>query len=102
MYDDQSEKYKEHYGELIPVDIEKYMLIIGAKEVEKIKRLSDLLHNKTWCHVNSTFEGGGVAEMLKRVVPIARGLGIDCKWYSLEGNENFYSITKRFHNIIQF
>ncbi len=101
MYDDQSEKYKKQYGELKSIDIEKYILIIGAKEVEKIKRLSDLLHDKTWCHVNSTFEGGGVAEMLKSIVPIANGLGINCKWYSIEGNENFYSITKRFHNIIQ-
>jgi len=101
MYDDQSEKYKKHYGELKPVDIDKYMLIIGAKEVEEIKRLSGLLQNKTWCHVNSTFEGGGVAEMLKSVVPIAKGLGINCRWYSIEGTENFYSITKKFHNIIQ-
>jgi trehalose synthase len=77
------------------------MLIIGAKEVEEIKRLSGLLQDKTWCHVNSTFEGGGVAEMLKSVIPIARGLGINCRWYCIEGNENFYSITKRFHNIIQ-
>ncbi len=101
MYDDQSEKYVSQYGELKPVDIEKYMLIIGAREVEEIKRLSGLLQGKTWCHVNSTFEGGGVAEMLKSVVPLARGLGINCKWYSIEGNDNFYSITKRFHNIIQ-
>jgi trehalose synthase len=101
MYDDQSEKYIKQYGELKPVDIEKYMLIIGAREVEEIKRLSGLLKDKTWCHVNSTFEGGGVAEMLKSVVPIAKGLGINCRWYSIEGNDNFYSITKRFHNIIQ-
>jgi trehalose synthase len=101
MYDDQSEKYRKHYGELKPVDIDKYMLIIGAKEVEEIRRLAGLLQGKTWCHVNSTFDGGGVAEMLKSVVPIAKGLGINCKWYCIEGNENFYSITKRFHNIIQ-
>lgn len=101
MYHDQSEKYKKLFGELSPVDIDSYMLIIGAREVEEIKRLALLLKNKTWCHVNSTFEGGGVAEMLKSVVPIAKGLGIDCKWYCIEGTHNFYSITKRFHNIIQ-
>jgi len=101
MYDDQSEKYKKYYGELRSVDIEKYLSIIGAKEVEAIKRLSDLLQGKSRCHVNSTFAGGGVAEMLKSVVPIAKGLGINSKWYSIEGNESFYSITKRFHNIIQ-
>ena len=101
MYDDQSEKYKKQYGELKPVSIDEYLLIIGAKEVEEMKRLSVLLQGRTWSHVNSTFEGGGVAEMLKSVVPIAKGLGINCKWYCIEGSENFYSITKRFHNIIQ-
>lgn len=101
MYHNQSEKYIRQYGELKPVDIDKYMLIIGAREVEEIKKLASLLKNKTWCHVNSTFDGGGVAEILRSVVPIATGLGIDCKWYCIEGNHNFYSITKRFHNIIQ-
>ncbi len=101
MYDDQSKQYKSKYGKLNPIDINQYTTIIGAKEVEEIKRLSSLLENKTWSHVNSTFEGGGVAEMLKSVIPIAKGLGIDCKWYCIEGNDNFYSITKRFHNIIQ-
>jgi trehalose synthase len=101
MYDDQDAKYKKVFGELKSVDIEKYLLIIGAKEVEEIKRLSILLQGKTWCHVNSTFEGGGVAEMLKSIVPIAKGLGVNCKWYCIEGNKNFYSITKRLHNIFQ-
>ncbi len=101
MYDDQSEKYKKHFGELQSVSIDEYLLIIGAKEVEEIKRLSVLLQGRSWSHVNSTFEGGGVAEMLKSVVPIAKGLGINCKWYCIEGSDNFYSITKRFHNIIQ-
>jgi trehalose synthase len=101
MFSDQSEKYMNLYSELKPVDIDRYLLIIGAKEVEEIKRLASLLQGKTWSHVNSTFEGGGVAEMLKSVVPIAKGLGINCKWYCMEGNKNFYSITKRFHNIIQ-
>ena len=63
MYDGQSEKYIKQYGELKPVDIEKYMLIIGAREVEEIKRLFGFLKDKTSCHVNFTFEGGGVAEM---------------------------------------
>jgi trehalose synthase len=101
MYDDQDEKYKKRYGELKTIDIENYMLIIGAREIEDIKKQASLLQGKKWCHVNSTFEGGGVAEMLRSIVPIARGLGINCKWYSIEGSKNFYSITKRFHNIFQ-
>lgn len=101
MYNHLSEKYLEKYGPLPDVDIDTYTDIIGEKKVNEIKKLSLLLKEKRWTHVNSTFEGGGVAEMLKSVVPIARGLGIDCTWYCIEGSDDFYNVTKKFHNIIQ-
>jgi len=101
MYSNDSKKYLDQHTPLDPFSIEKYEGIIGAKEVEQIKQLASSLENRVWSHVNSTFEGGGVAEMLKSVVPIAKGLGIDCRWYCIEGESDFYAITKRFHNIIQ-
>ena len=101
MYNNLSPQYVEKYPPLDPVDIDIYSDIIGKKEVDDIKQLAGLLENKTWANINSTFEGGGVAEMLKSVVPIASGLGINCLWYCIEASESFYSITKRFHNIIQ-
>lgn len=101
MYNHLSSKYKEKYGTLENVDIDLYRPIIGKQKVEDLKKLAALLEGKRWTHVNSTFEGGGVAEMLKSAVPIARGLGIDCIWYCIEGSDDFYSVTKRFHNIIQ-
>ncbi len=101
MYNHLDNQYIEKYGQLKNIDIAPYTTIIGEKEVEEIKNLSVLLEGKRWSNVNSTFEGGGVAEMLKSVVPIARGLGIDCTWYCIEGTEDFYNVTKRFHNIIQ-
>jgi trehalose synthase len=101
MYNHLSKEYKRKYGTLNDVDLDVYRKIIGKRKVEEIKKLAELLNGRKWTHVNSTFEGGGVAEMLKSVVPIARGLGIDCLWYCIEGSEDFYSVTKRFHNIIQ-
>ncbi len=101
MYNNLSPKYKKKYAPLEPVDLEIYSEIIGKDKVESIRKLADLLVNKTWTNVNSTFEGGGVAEMLKSIVPLANGLGINCLWYCIEGSENFYMVTKRFHNIIQ-
>ncbi|NBC81921.1 MAG: glycosyltransferase [Bacteroidetes bacterium] len=101
MYNDQDQKYLDQFDELSAYPINNYESIIGKNEVLSIKDLAHSLEERKWVHVNSTFEGGGVAEMLKSVVPIAKGLGIDCKWYCIEGDENFYSITKRFHNIIQ-
>ncbi len=101
MYSNRSQKYLENHTPLDPVEIESYMDIIGREKIEELKNLSKLLEGKKWSHVNSTFEGGGVAEMLQSIVPIACGLGLDCEWYCIEATEHFYSITKRFHNIIQ-
>ncbi len=101
MYNHLSPKYLEKYQPLDPVDLDEYVGIIGKNEVESIRQLAVLLEGKIWTNVNSTFEGGGVAEMLKSIVPIARGLGINCQWFCIEATDEFYNITKRFHNIIQ-
>ena len=101
MYNHLSEEYKAKYGVLKDIDIDEYEGIIGKKEIRGIKELAGHLEGKSWSHVNSTFTGGGVAEMLKSIVPIARGLGIDCVWHCIEATEDFYLITKKFHNIIQ-
>ncbi len=101
MFNNESKKYLDDHKPLDAFDPMLYKDIIGLPKVEILKNTAKLLENKNWSHVNSTFDGGGVAEMLNSVIPIARGLGIDAKWYCLEGNDDFYSITKRFHNIIQ-
>ena len=48
--------------------------------------------------VNSTATGGGVAEMLQFLLPYVRGIGIDARWLVIEGDERFFTITKRLHN----
>ncbi|MBN1597814.1 MAG: glycosyltransferase [Bacteroidales bacterium] len=101
MYSHLSEQYKIKFGNLEDIDINGYQEIIGSKEIEKLKKIAGKLEGKRWANVNSTFEGGGVAEMLKSIVPIARGLGIDCTWYCIEATDDFYIVTKKFHNIIQ-
>ena len=101
MYSNESKKYLTNNPALNAIDPMMYRDVIGLPKVERLKNVANLLEHKRCAHVNSTFEGGGVAEMLKSVVPIAKGLGLDPVWYCIEGNDNFYSITKRFHNIIQ-
>lgn len=101
MYNNESEKYLKTHQPLEAIDIMTYKDVIGLPKIERLQQVAHHLENKKWFHVNSTFDGGGVAEMLKSVVPIVKGLGVDAKWYSIEGNDQFYSITKRFHNIIQ-
>jgi trehalose synthase len=101
MFHSEDTRFLEKNEALGSTDINAYTEFIGSEKVERLKNMAGALMNKEWAHVNSTFSGGGVAEMLRSVVPIAKGLGINTKWYCIEGEEEFYSITKRFHNIIQ-
>ena len=49
-------------------------------------------------HVNSTARGGGVAEMLQSLLAYARGAGVDVRWLTIDGDPDFFRITKRIHN----
>ncbi len=59
------------------------------------------MHGRTFLHINSTREGGGVAEILQRMIPILNELGIDARWEVIEGNPKFFDITKKIHNALQ-
>ncbi len=48
--------------------------------------------------VNSTAVGGGVAEILSRMMPLLRELGLDARWHVMEGGADFFEVTKAFHN----
>jgi trehalose synthase len=78
-----------------------YRGLIGDHAVEDLQRYSDRLEGRKIVHVNSTFAGGGVAEILKREVLLANTLGITTEWYRIRGNEEFFETTKGFHNALQ-
>jgi trehalose synthase len=101
MFDDRSRKYKNVYVPLKPVDVNKYEPFVGKHMIDELRWLAEPLRNKVWANINSTFVGGGVAEMLQAEVPLARSLGIDCRWFVIEGSESFFSVTKKFHNLLQ-
>jgi trehalose synthase len=63
-----------------------------------ISRGRELLDGRTMWSVNSTARGGGVAEMLRSLIGYARGAGIDARWAVIEGDDEFFRITKRLHN----
>ncbi|MFH1519992.1 MAG: glycosyltransferase [Candidatus Omnitrophota bacterium] len=101
MFDDKSRKYKNQYVPMEPINVDLYEPFIGKEELEEIKYLAYPLKNKVWANVNSTFVGGGVAEMLQSILPFARGLGIDARWFVIEGSDEFFTVTKKFHNLLQ-
>jgi trehalose synthase len=63
-----------------------------------ITRGRALLASRTLWNVNSTAQGGGVAEMLRSLIGYARGAGIDARWVVIEGDAAFFRLTKRLHN----
>lgn len=63
-----------------------------------MKRGRALLDGRVIWNVNSTARGGGVAEMLSSLIPYFQGTGIDSRWVVIEGNPDFFEITKRVHN----
>lgn len=101
MFDDRSQKYKNQYVPLEPIDISLYEPFVGKETIDEIRFLAKPLYKKVWANINSTFVGGGVAEMLQSVLPFARGLGIDARWFVVEGNDEFFTVTKKFHNLLQ-
>ena len=80
---------------------EDYTPYIGEKRVEELKSLAKPLEGRGWANVNSTLMGGGVAEMLRSVIPLARALGIEARWHVIEGSDEFFQVTKKFHNLLQ-
>ena len=61
----------------------------------------ELLGGRTVWMVNSTAVGGGVAQLLRTLLPYWRGAGIDVRWMVLRGSAEFFRVTKRFHNHLQ-
>ncbi len=78
-----------------------YAEVVGEGIVEQLVELSDRLSSRSILHVNSTAVGGGVAEILNKLVPLLNELGLDTRWDVMKGGEEFFAITKKFHNALQ-
>lgn len=81
--------------------LSQYAGIAPKGDLVFLRLLGEKLVGKTFLHVNSTKEGGGVAEILHRMVPIMAGLGINARWETIQGDAPFFDITKRLHNALQ-
>ncbi|MDH4027299.1 MAG: glycosyl transferase family 1, partial [Nitrospirota bacterium] len=81
--------------------ITQYAQISPKGDIVMIQKLAGMLKGRSFLHINSTKAGGGVAEILQRMIPILQGIGIDARWEVLEGDQRFYDITKKIHNTLQ-
>ncbi len=80
--------------------LDDYIPLLGAPEIDELRALAGRLQGRTVQMVNSTAMGGGVAEMLNRVVPLMQELGLNIRWDVMTGGNDFFEITKAFHNAL--
>lgn len=78
-----------------------YEDLLGREVIEEIHALAKPLQGLKVVHINSTLEGGGVAEILAKMVPLQRELGLHVDWDVIQGVEAFFECTKLFHNLLQ-
>ena len=83
------------------VTLQDYAKVAGEAVVDQLRQLAEPLAGRRVVHVNSTRTGGGVAEILAKLVPMMAELGIDVRWEVINGDSLFYECTKRFHNGLQ-
>jgi len=80
--------------------IADYEPIVGAETINELKLLAHKLEGRVIQNINSTAVGGGVAEILGRMVPLLQDLGVDSRWDVVRGGEKYFQVTKKFHNAL--
>ena len=85
-------------GEVRANALDDYAAILGAGEIAELRALASRLKGASVQMVNSTSVGGGVAEMLNRLVPLMGELELGVQWDVITGGDDFFAITKAFHN----
>jgi trehalose synthase len=84
-----------------PPHLDDYKSIVGQGQIDTLRFLAREVKGKTIKMVNSTAVGGGVAEMLNRLVPLLSELDVPTDWDVITGGNDFFEITKAFHNALQ-
>ena len=81
--------------------IEAYATVTEHDRLERLRTLAETLSGVRILHVNSTATGGGVAELLRSIVPLCNDLGIDTDWLVMDADDDFFEVTKAVHNGLQ-
>ncbi len=81
--------------------LEDFRHIVPDETLAEIYAKARRLYGKHIVHLNATYQGGGVAEILYSLVLLMNDAGIDAGWRILHGSQEFFQITKSFHNALQ-
>jgi trehalose synthase len=82
-------------------NLDDYRGIVGDEAISGIYRKARGLYGKHFLQINSTYYGGGVAEILDSLVPLMNNVGIETDWRMLRGSPDLFTVTKKFHNALQ-
>jgi trehalose synthase len=82
------------------VTLSDYEKVVGPEVIEEIRTLAGHVRHKSLQNINSTPVGGGVAEILTRLIPLLNELGVQASWDVIKGDEAFFNVTKSFHNAL--
>lgn len=82
------------------ITLSDYESLLGVAEVRELRALAARLGGTSVKMVNSTSVGGGVAEILNRMVPLLQELGVPTRWEVITGGNDFFEVTKAFHNAL--
>ncbi|MFB0509058.1 MAG: glycosyltransferase [bacterium] len=82
------------------VSLNNYTPIVGQSTIDELYLLGKKLRDKVVQNINSTAVGGGVAEILTKMVPLLKELAVDARWDVIKGDGKFFSITKKIHNAL--
>ncbi len=80
--------------------IRDYAQVVGKEVIDELYLIADKLKGKKIQNINSTSSGGGVAEILSRMIPLMKDLGLDVSWDLIEADNKFFKITKNIHNAL--
>jgi len=83
------------------VTVEDYEKYVGAKVVDRINKKAEALRDFRVVNFNSTYYGGGVAEILSSLTLLMNSLNIKAEWRVIQGTPDFFTITKKMHNALQ-
>jgi trehalose synthase len=83
------------------VQVKDYERLVGAETIERIKGKAKPLQDLHVVHVNSTYYGGGVSQLLSSLTLLMNSLGIKTGWRAIHGPPDFFSVTKKIHNALQ-
>ncbi len=84
-----------------PGNLQPYYSLLDEETTTELERLSSRLGGLKVAHLNATSMGGGVAEILRSLVPMMNALGIETRWYCINGDQDFFWVTKNIHNSLQ-